>query len=248
MIPKLGKLFVFLNLIAAIGLVAWAVSLSSNRLDWIDKPEGFSAAEENPLADDTNNLERLAAKVTRLNGGITASQNGLAAKSTAVLNSETERDNRYAALQIRINNARTGKFKTLKYLTNSGLLDLTPNNGDDVFGVDSKPLSGLDAIQQEIKNSVDNQRALITESVRLRKEYEAVSDAITKLDEEIERQKIIKANGEEEAKYLADRATDWDEQVRTLDRRKKQLLDRIAELSASPKKAVDGKVTSNVRP
>lgn len=248
MIPKLGKIFVFVNLIAAIGLTAWAVSLTSNRLDWIDKPEGFNPGDENPLANDTNNIERLKNKVTRLNDGIKASQNGLAAKSTILINTETERDFRYASLQARITNARTGKFRTLKYLVNSGLLDLTPNNGEDVLGVDGKPLVGLDAIQQQIKISVDNQSALIKESVRLRKEYETVSDVITKLDEEIERQKVIKSNGEDEAKYLADRSTDWDEQVRTLERRVKQLTDRLTEISTSPKKVDSGKITLNVKP
>ena len=230
MIATFGKLFVFLNIVTAIALVAWAVSLTSNQLDWLDKPAGFNAADENPYADDTNNLERLANKVTKLNDGIKAAQNGLAARSTFILASEAERDFRKNNLNSRIAVARNGKFKTLVYLKNSGLLDLTPNNGIDVLGIDNKPLIGLDAIQQEIRNSVDNQSALVKESYRLRKEYETLTDEITKLDEEIERQKIIQTNGFEESKYLADRSTDWDEQVRTLQRRSKQLADRIAEL------------------
>ena len=248
MAERIGKLFVFLNLIVALGLVAWAVSLTSNALDWTDTPEGFNKADENPYADDTNNLERLTGKITRLNEGIKAAQNGLAAKSTLVLNAETERDARFAALQRRLTDARTGRFRTLVYGRNSGLLDLTPNNGQDVLGIDNKPLAGLDAISRDIEQSVVTQAALVKESIALRKQYEALTVEITQLDEEIERQKVILANGDVEGKYLADRYTDWDEQVRTLERRAKQLADRIAEINAAPKKAAEGKVTSNVRP
>ena len=67
MIPKLGKLFVFFNVAVALALVTWSVSLTSNRLDWIDKPEGFNAADENPYAADTNNLERLENSITSVN-------------------------------------------------------------------------------------------------------------------------------------------------------------------------------------
>lgn len=248
MAQRFGKLFVFLNLIAAVGLVAWAVSLTSNALDWTEKPEGFNQADENPYADDTNNLERLANKVTKLNEGIKAAQNGLAVKSTHVLNAETERDARYAALQRRLTDARTGRLRTLVYSRNSGLLDLTPNNGQDVLGIDNKPLAGLEAISRDIKQSVETQTALVNESIALRKQYEALTAEITQLDEEIERQKVILANGLEEGKYLADRFTDWDEQVRTLERRAKQLADRIAEINAAPKKAIEGRVSSNIRP
>ena len=249
MTAKLGKLFVFFNIAIALALVVWAVSLTSNRLDWIDRPEGFNEADDNPYADDTNNLDRLAKKVAKLNDGIKSAQNGLAAKSTFVLASETDRDARFSAIALRINDAKSGKFKTLTYIKNSGLLVLRPNNAVDVRGIDDKPLAGLDAIQREIRDSVSNQSALVKESYRLRKLYETFTDEMIALDEEIERQKIIKTNGEAEAKYLADRSTDWDEQVRTLQRRTKQLVDRIAELKAPPKKsAIDGKVTSNVRP
>ena len=248
MAERIGKLFVFLNLIVALGLVAWAVSLTSNALDWTDTPEGFNKADENPYADDTNNLERLTSKITKLNEGIKAAQNGLIAKSTLVLNAETERDARYAAIQRRLTDARTGRFRTLVYGRNSGLLDLTPNNGQDVLGIDNKPLAGLDAISRDIEQSVATQVALIKESIALRKQYETLTVEITQLDEEIERQKVILANGQVEGKYLADRYTDWDEQVRTLERRAKQLSDRIAEINAAPKKAVEGKVVSNVRP
>ena len=248
MAERIGKLFVFLNLIVALGLVAWAVSLTSNALDWTDTPEGFNKADENPYADDTNNIERLTGKITKLNEGIKAAQNGLAAKSTLVLNAETDRDARYAALQRRLTDARTGRFRTLVYGRNSGLLDLTPNNGQDVLGIDNKPLAGLDAISRDIEQSVATQVALIKESIALRKQYETLTVEITQLDEEIERQKVILANGNVEGKYLADRYTDWEEQVRTLERRAKQLSDRIAEINAAPKKAVEGRISSNIRP
>lgn len=247
MAQRIGKLFVFLNLIAALGLVAWAVSLTSNALDWIETPEGFNKADENPHADDTNNLERLTGKITRLNEGIKAAQNGVAAKSTLILNAETERDARYAALQRRLTDARTGRFRTLVYGRNSGLLDLTPNNGQDVLGIDNKPLAGIDTISRDIEQSVVTQAALVKESFTLRKQFETLTAEITQLDEEIERQKVILANGQVEGKYLADRYTDWDEQVRALERRAKQLADRIAEINAAPKKPVEGRISSNIR-
>jgi DNA repair exonuclease SbcCD ATPase subunit len=248
MAPRIGKLFVFLNLIAAVGLVAWAVSLTSNALDWTDTAADYREADENPDANDTNNLKRLASKVTKLNEGIKAAQNGLAAKSALVLNAETERDARFAALQRRLTDARTGRFRTLVYGRNSGLLDLTPNNGTDVLGIDNKPLIGIDTISRDIEQSVATQAALIKESLALRKQFETLTAEITQLDEEIERQKVILANGLVEGKYLADRLTDWDEQVRTLERRAKQLADRIAEINAAPKKAIEGRISSNVRP
>jgi hypothetical protein len=248
MAARLGKLFVFLNLIAAVGLVAWAVSLTSNALDWTDTAADFREADEDPNADDTNNLKRLASKITKLNEGIKSAQNGLVAKSTVVLNAETERDARYAALQRRLTDARTGRFRTLVYGRNSGLLDLTPNNGQDVLGIDNKPLDGFDTITRDIEQSVVTQAALIKESIALRKQYEALTVEITQLDEEIERQKVILANGLDEGKYLADRYTDWVEQVRTLERRAKQLADRIAEINAAPKKENEGRVSSIIRP
>ncbi|MFO0935984.1 MAG: hypothetical protein U0798_05640 [Gemmataceae bacterium] len=229
MIPKLGKLFVFFNVAVALALVTWSVSLTSNRLDWIDKPEGFNAADENPYAADTNNLERLANKVSKINDAIKAAQHSLTVKANYILAVEAERDNRAAAIEQRIQVARKGKFKTLVYMKNSGLLDFN-QPGIDVQGIDAKPLAGLDAIQQEIRNSVDNQTALVSASFDLRKKYETLTDEITKLDEEISRQKVILTNAEIESKYLADRFTDWDEQVRTLNRRMTQIKQRIAEL------------------
>lgn len=244
---SLGKLFVFLNLIAAVGLAAWAFSLTQNRLDWVEKPEGFSDANEDPRANDTNNLARLTNKISRLNEGIKSAQNGVAAKSAFALAAEAEQAARANALALRIRDARTGRFRSLVYRTNSGLLDLTLNNGADVLGIDSKPLQGLDAIQRAITESVTTQAAIVKESVGLRTQYEGLTVEVGDLDTEIDRQKVIRANALAEAEYLADRGTDWDEQIRTLERGMKKLADRLAELKAAPKKDANGKVSINNR-
>jgi DNA repair exonuclease SbcCD ATPase subunit len=258
MLARLGKLFVVLNAVAAVGLVTWAVTLTAGRLDWIDKDETYKATDENPYADDTHNLERLTTKVTRLNDAVKAAQQSLAGRGLALAVAEGNRDLRLAAHRVRLQGARTGYFFYQENAPNSGLLDVTsrvpdPKNPADaariIRGLDNKPLQGLDAIQNEIKVAIENQSAYFKKSDELLKQYQALTGDMQKLDAEIDEQKAILLRAIAESKYLADRRTNWDEQILALSRRVKQLDDRMKEVLAAPAKAsgVD-KISSNVRP
>lgn len=258
MLERLGKLFVFLNAIAAVGLLVWAVSLTTSQLDWVTKPEGYKASDELPYADDTNNLERLAAKINTLNEGVKAVQNGLISRSQAVLVAEGNRDLRSAVLNRRLQSARTGFFFFQDTAPGSGLMDVTsrepdPKNPNDaariIKGLDNKPLEGLDAIQNAVKVSIENQSATSKKVAELLKQYADLTLEIDRLDAEIKRQKEIETNAILESKYLADRTTDWDEQIRTLTKRAKQLDDRLAEVLKAPgSKSTSDKISSNIRP
>jgi hypothetical protein len=255
MLARLGKIFVFLNAIAAVGLVTWALTLTTSRLDWVDKDEGYKPSDENPMLNDTNNLDRLDTKIKMLNDGIKASQASVATRSQSLNLSESNRDFRMAVFSRRVAGARTGFFFRQPYVQNSGLIDVNsaeprqnvPNDAARLYlGLDNKPLEGLGKIQNDIKVSIENQSAYYKKSDELLGNYSTLTGDVGRLDDEIERQKVIFLQAIDESKYLADRRTNWDEQVKILTNRLGQLTTRIKEIQSAPNRpgAVD-KVTIN---
>ena len=61
MATKIGKLLVFVNLMASVGLMAWALSLYTNRVDWLDATtaEGKTDGQITLLKKEIDRLTKL---------------------------------------------------------------------------------------------------------------------------------------------------------------------------------------------
>src|SRR5262245_22881633 len=116
---KIAKALVFVNLVAAVGLLAWALSLYLNRVDLAHKASAATKATEDAYADDTSNVERLQWKVEKLSDAVKAAQAGYARSSAAATDAELVRDFRAERFAVRLGEARNGSFRTFVYVPKS---------------------------------------------------------------------------------------------------------------------------------
>jgi hypothetical protein len=230
MLAKIAKVLVFVNLAVSVGLVAWAVSLAFNRTDLVQKDAGASKKSEDPYADDTNNLERLQWKVEALSDSVKAAQLGYARSSTAATDAELTRDVRQGQIAVRLGEARNGSFKTFVYYPTSAWVDFN-QPAQPVQGVDGKPVRGLDSVQQDLTKAIRDSDQFLGQSEQRRNSFGVLAGDVDVLDAKITKQKDILVQLKDEFDYLSDRRTDWDEQVRTLNRRKAQVAAATAALS-----------------
>lgn len=226
----IGKPLVFVNLLVSVGLLTWALSAYFNRQDLVARAGEAAPTNEDPFADDTSNIDRLQAKISKLTESIRAAQVGYARASVALTVEELRRDDRAARFAARLTEARTGAFKTFVYLPKSALIDVTAP-GEPILGVDKQPVRGLDAVQQDLAKSIRDSLGFLDQSEARRNEYKKLAAEVDDLDVRIAKQKDILVQLKDEFDYLSDRRTDWDEQVRTLEKRKRQVAAGLARLS-----------------
>jgi hypothetical protein len=230
MLTKIAKALVFVNLVAAVGLLAWALSLYLNRVDLAQKDPAATKVAEDPYADDTSNVERLQWKVERLSDAVKAAQAGYARSAAQAADAELVRDFRTGQYAVRLGEARNGAFKTFVYVPKSALIDLN-QPGQPVKGVDDKAVRGLASVQQDLNNSLRTSSQFLAASEQRRNSFGVLSNDVDVLNDKLAKQKDILVRLKDEYDYLADRRTDWDEQVRTLTKRTAQLAAAAAALT-----------------
>jgi hypothetical protein len=230
MTGTLVRTLILVNLVVAVTLATAALAGYYTRQELVQKDPTAKEADEDPNADDTNNLDRLQWKVARLSAGVKAAQAGYARASGIVSDTELVRDFRAGRFAVRTSEARTGAFKSFVYVKNSALIDLNVD-GQPVLGVDLKPVRGIDTVQQELDKTLRDGGEFLKQSEQRRNEFKTVADEIDVLDAKTVKQKDILVQLMDEFKYLSDRRTDWDEQVRTLTKRAGQVRDALARLT-----------------
>jgi hypothetical protein len=233
MLTKIAKILVFVNVVAAVLLLAWAASLTLNRVDLAQKDPVATKATEDPYADDTSNLERLQWKVEKLSDAIKATQAGYARSAVTVADTELVRDYRAGRFTVKMGEARNGAFKSFVYVPKSALIDLAvdPKAEQPITGVDGKPVRGFASVQQDLRKAITDGAQFLGLSEQRRNSFQVLSNDIDVLDTKITKQKDILVRLKDEYDYLADRRTDWDEQVRTLTKRKAQIAAAAAALT-----------------
>jgi hypothetical protein len=227
---KIAKALVFVNLVAAVGLLAWALSLYLNRVDLAQKDPAATKAAEDPYADDTSNVERLQWKVEKLSDAVKAAQAGYARSSAVATDTELIRDFRAGQFTVRLGEARNGSFRNFVFVPKSALIDLN-QQGQPIKGVDDKPVRGLNTVQQLLDTAIRDSGQFLDLSRQRRESFKVLSSDVDVLDAKLTKQKDILVRLKDEYDYLSDRRTDWDEQVRTLTKRKAQIAAATAALT-----------------
>ncbi len=254
----IGKLLVFVNLVASVGLMAWALSLFTNRIDWLDTTAADVKVE--------GQISLLKKEIDRLKKAIGETQAGYSGKKYALGVSEERLDQRDRVFKARLGQARNGRFKVQiaedKGAFGEGVIYDITREGADILGPDNKPLRGLKTLQDEFAAEVRTIEILqVGEGVLsedpqwkairggtttlaqvgeltpklgiadLRRLHVVLSDLITRDEVAIGRQKRVEKNLTDEAAYLGDKRVNWVAELQSLQRRERQLTGRLQSVS-----------------
>ena len=256
MTTTIGKLLVFVNVFFSVGLLAWAVSLYTNRIDWLDR-----AGADGKVDGQITTLKK---EIDRLGKATTDAQAGYAGKRYLLANAEERLDTRNRVFVRRLEQARNGRFKVQitedKGAFGEGVMYVIDREGPDILGPDNKPLRGLKPLQDEFAAEVrtieqlQNGKGVLTEAQwaeiaggqlglpqlqeltpnlgigDLRRLHSVLSDLIARDELAVVKQKAIEVNLRDEAVYLSEKRINWLAELQTLERRKKQLVGRIDSL------------------
>ncbi len=243
----IGKLLVYLNLFVSVVLITWAVSLYVHRLDWIDRK----------LEDGTTvpgQITRLKKEIEDLTKQVVVANDGYGSRDRLLAPLETEQLYRKAQFDKRLARARSGEvkgptdgpFKAQLPLKDGPLLKLLPTAPASILiDVDAEgktvtflsdtdkkdaPLRGFKDIQADIDREQVAVKTASDAIAKARGEFDTLSKEIKTTDERTEVQKVILANLVEHEKYLGSAQINWDEELRVVTSRKKQLLRRLEDL------------------
>ncbi|MGL6076599.1 MAG: hypothetical protein ACRC8S_20790 [Fimbriiglobus sp.] len=257
MFTKLGKLMVFVNIFFSVGLLTWAMSLYTNRIDWLDTTTADGKVE--------GQISLLKKEIERLNRAISEGQSTYQLKKYSMSTSEERADSRARVFDERLKQARAGRFKlqitTDKGAFGEGVMYDTEKEGLDVLGPDLKPLRGLKTLQDEFAaemrtiEQLQNGQGLLTEQqwadIRdgkttiaqitelmpklgisdTRKLHSELSDLIAKEESATNKQSFLYLELQDQAVYLADKRVNWQTLLETLQRREEQLKTVIKKLT-----------------
>lgn len=237
---KIAKVLVFANVFVSIGLLAWAVSIYTNRLSYFDTTgENATKGQFSQYTDE----------IKRLSDGVQLAQTSYVRAMDGLISLEQERAFRAAILKILMDEvAKPGnpnaEFRVAPRHTEpelKGLIDVfkySPNNPfPPATNLRGQPLKGFGRLQQEMTNLLKDEKDKTDQIRKLREDTNKLSIEIfddatkTGVQSEVFKMKVIFQNlGDEEA-YLADAQVNWEEQLRTLKIRKDQLARRLAEFA-----------------
>jgi hypothetical protein len=233
MATKLGKLLVFINTFAAVGILSWALSAYLNRQD-------------SDLAVDEKG-EKLTDKLKRLNGELNVAQSVFTPEFAAVGAAEVRLTDIQAKVNARLQEAETGVFFNIYDDAPQGPDPSDPNGltrrrrllwgqlpaKNQITGFGGTPLKGVVAMQKELQDegakiaaSTANIQAKVEQSNALNAEIQGHDSRAIRL-------KKILTGLNDEIEYLGDQQVNWDVRISTLQRRKRQLLARLTELAVT---------------
>ena len=209
-----GKVFVLINTVLAFALLTWGLSIYLNRVDWTEVQDGD---------------KKLTERIKELNDGNAPAQRDHARMLNATAAAESDVEKRREQIQKRVAESETGVF----YELNAGgsILGEIVTEKDLALGLDGKPLRGNSILQQELAAEVDNAAASAKQFDETRKEQAGFSDEIAAFEKTTARLKLLLIDLREEEIFLSDSRVNWDEQLATLQKRSKQLQDKLAALA-----------------
>ncbi len=245
-----GKVLAFVNLVVGLSLLAWGVSVYANRVDWVDRKTDTETVE--------GEITKLKKEIDKLARSVADADAAYADRTAALAAAEAQRDYRKAKLDARLNEARRGTFKVQLPFANNPSFVNVDQEGPPILAPDGKPLRGVDVLTKEFNDQVrqaqlhrqgdqpvqpnqwNNLQALVQPNVLanlgiddLRTLHGKLSDAVAAEDVAIGKQRDVLTNLRDESAYLADNRVNWAAQLQTLERRQKQLEDRLRELGAA---------------
>ena len=227
----IGKLLVFLNLVTGMVLLTWAGSLSINRLEWVDR--------KTETGTDKGQITKLKEEIDRTVKAITEVQNGYGIAEKALVQTEAARLYRKARFDSRLTKARQGTFSTQLLRVNDarpeqrGLIDVD-EDGPAVVDLNGRPLRGVDAIQTSMSDLLRQSQEASKASAKLRDDFTKLTDTMKATDLQVDSQRVILTNLLDEERFLGDAQVNWDEELRTLQNRKKQLERRLQASRPAP--------------
>ncbi|MGL6095542.1 MAG: hypothetical protein ACRC7O_07075 [Fimbriiglobus sp.] len=236
----IGKLLVFANLFVAVALLAWAVSLSANRLDWVDRTTADGTKIEGEISLLKKDIERSVKAITDANVGYSQAKKELK-------DQESGRTIRKSVLDERLSKAKRGEFRDQLLLGDDPNSSTGPElkaridvqrEGKAIVDLNGNPLRGVDAIQADLSREVRLSSDLSAAIAKARKEFAEVSVEIADTDTKIGVQRGVLSAIADEAKFLDSLQINWDEELRTLSRRKGQLEKRLKTLGVEPAAAI----------
>lgn len=233
---KFGKWLVFANLFVGVGLFAWAVSLYANGMDYFDR------AGSDPKIEGA--FTKLKRDVDELNAVVTTNQREYARKAEITRQLENERFRRLSRLTDRLVQARKGDDAKIEFRapaqlvgpllpgfpelgTAAALIDVQ-QDGRQIRSTRDTPLQGLGYLRSQMANAVKEEQLTAGRIREARRKMDALNTEIETSQNEVFAQKLIRTNLDEQKQFLGDSRVNWDEQLNTLERRKKQLVDRLA--------------------
>jgi hypothetical protein len=244
---KFAKALVFVNLFVGMALFAWAMSLYSNKLAYFDQKDA-----EPPVEGLFTKLKR---EVDELTPAVTASQIAYARKAEQARALEQERLFRRDKLNDRLALVRQGDDERIIFRmplpqpANDPLLRDLPEpirapalfdvrqDGPPVKSARDRDLQGLGYLRSEMAKSVKEEKDTVLRIREARKKLDELNTEMDKTQVEVFAQKVIRLNLIDQRDFLGDARINWDEQLKTLERRQTQLNARLAEMGAPATKA-----------
>lgn len=247
-----ARLLVLANVFLSVGLLAWALTLASNRLDWVDSKTdaGTVKGQITLLKEEIDRAAKGAADLSR----------SYVERTKALADAEAFRTGRRAGYADRLRKAREGQFlKPVTIAGSDGFVDLSRDGGPEP-GPGGKPLRGTDAIQADIQRELraaeralagdaplalppeaelddvltqDAKYQALTEKLGfsdLRKLQAVLADRMADADRKVLKQKAIRTNLRDEAQQLAGVRVNWRAQLQDLLDRQRQLNGRLSGL------------------
>ena len=246
------RLLVLANVFLAVGLLAWALTLASNRLDWVDAKTdtGTVKGQITLLKEEIDGAAKASAGLSR----------SYVERTKALADAEAFRTTRRAGYADRLAKARGGQFlKPVPLAGTDGFTDLGRDGGPEP-GPGGKPLRGTDAVQADIQRELraadralagdaplvlppeadldaaltaDDKYQELTGKLGFsdhRKLQTAVADRMVDADKKLLKQKDIRGNLRDEGQQLAAELVNWKAQLQDLLDRQRQLDRRLDEL------------------
>lgn len=222
----LGKILVYLNLLAGMAIVSWSVGLYTQKLGWLDHTNSAGEKVEGEIT-------KLKAEIDALTTEAKIASQIWGAAYARLNNTEAQRDARKAVYAQRLTWARTGDntgrgfFRDVLY-PGSGLIN-TEQLGPVINGPDGQPLRGADTLTQTIEANNQATTGYLKEIEDLQKQQRAFQTEEKLLQAKLDKHAVFFDHLLNEQQYLESFEVNWLEQLGTVNRRKAQLMNRMME-------------------
>jgi len=218
----LGKLLVFFNVFIAFAMLAFAISLYTNRIEWTEARDGDAKVTD---------------RIPELQKKIVASQAKYTTARAPIVTAERDYNLYLNALAVKLNDANTGNF--LNLIPDGRTLDLRSNLAIPAItkGPNGQPrnLPGVAVLQAELVEAVKKSNEL-DQAINLARSQQSMFGAETLVfNAKTNRLRIILDETASQKIYLSENQVNWDEQLATLKKRNDQLAKRLDELKKDPK-------------
>ncbi len=263
---SLGKILVFVNVVFGVGLLAWSLSAYTNRVDWFDRKGGEGEeAVKGQITQLKAEIDSVSKKIAGTQ--VDYNKARLALQTKEETRDHRARKFKERMIEARKGSFKV-QLTLDRGPLGEGVMYDVDRQGGDILGPDNSPLAGLTTLQDKFSNEIraietlHNGKFILTDeqwqSMRngqvtlaqiettvpnlgigdLRKLHNELSVIIRRDEIALGKQAEILTNLREQAVFLSAKEVNWTADLITLDRRKKQLEDRIRDVQASEKSAM----------